>query len=85
MRWTILSIRRRSTSLSLFLWERAVGNVRPGPISLTSLRSRGQTQFKYSFLPPPSETPFKDKIMTLQSRQYIGNAVVVPNDVVEQT
>jgi len=34
------------------------------PISPTLLRSRGQSKFKYSYLLPPSEAPFKDKTMT---------------------
>ena len=34
------------------------------PISPTSLRSRGQAKFKYSYLLPPSEAPFKDTTVT---------------------
>ncbi|QCE12044.1 hypothetical protein DEO72_LG10g3284 [Vigna unguiculata] len=48
-----------STSLALD-W----GLVPVHPISLTLLRSRGQSKFIYSYLPPPSEVPFKDKTVT---------------------
>jgi len=43
------------------------------PISPTSLRSRGQAKFIYSYLPPPFEAPFKDKTVTKLKRSKTDN------------
>jgi len=59
------------------------GLVSVHPISPISLRSRGQLQFKYSFLPSPFETLFKDKIVTklhAPKRTIPLNTMVDSND-----
>jgi len=43
------------------------------PISPTSLQSRGQSKFKYSYLPPPSKASFKDKTVTELQRSKADN------------
>jgi len=55
------------------------------PDSPTSLRSRGQGQFIYTFLPQPTEAPFKDKTMAEQPNSKTDNTldvVIDPSDTI---
>jgi len=73
------------------LWEFVPLALDPGGLfrytqySPTSLRTRGQDLFKYTFLPSPTEVPFKNKIMTEQPSSKVDNTsdvVIDRNDVI---